>query len=537
MTFAHPLAFWLVLVAIPVVILYMRRVGLDRRTVATGMFWEQVFEEQRARTRWQRWRNKVSLAVELLLVAIGTLAAAGPQIPRPELVVLVIDNSASMDATDVAPSRLAAAKAYAHRLIDALGPDDQMAVLTAGGTPTVVSIADSDRAQLRAAIDSIQPKSALASMAAALRVAEAFPVSPGATRRIVVLSDGCFADAAALSAQHGFELVRFGTPAPNTAITRWTVRRGMADPRECQVLAETRNYSPRSAECQLVVAMEGRPIDTVHVSMPPNGRWQQVFSMTTSAGGTLTARLGPPDAYRADNFAIVYLPPAPTYRIQYTAAGTQYPVLSTQYSVLSTRGSPPSPLFRALLANPLVEIVDAKAADGRRDAGPSVSIQVARLAEDSPILAGVSIVDVYLGGAKPLELTEAAKTHARPLLWMADGTPLGYAIERPEGRVVVLCGSLAESNLAMQTAFPIFVTNALDWLAAPPVRAERDQKPAGCVGAITPSLDLRAPADLGVDPDSAVIRQPRPPARLWPAVLVFAILMMEWCLYQRRWMS
>jgi hypothetical protein len=557
-------------VAVPVVILYFLRVRLDHHTVATGMFWEQALAPERGRARWQRWRNKVSLAAQLVLVAAATLAAAGLQIPPPQLIVLILDNSATMNAADVPPTRLAAAKEFAGRLVEGLHSEDRMAVLTTGGIPAVVSSASDDAAGLQAAIESIPATHEPSQMAGALLAAQAIPVPPGLIGRIVVLSDACFADAAALSGEHGFEMVRFGTPAPNTAITRLAARRTLPDPRVCEVLVETRNYSPRSAESRLVVALDGRPIDTVNVSMPAEGRWQQVFRMTTAAGGLLAARLDPPDAYPADNEATVAVPPAPTLRIQHVegVAGD----------------SQASPLFRALAANPLVEILDPQAAEKPPDAGPSVSIRVfeghvpetlppgpvlvvdptacdlwrvgepvedptvARLAEDSPILAGVRMLDVYLDGARRLELAssplppgETPKGYpgvrALPFLWTADGTPLGYTIDRPQGRVVVLSGNLEQSNLAMQAALPILVANALDWLSGQPVRGT--EKPADCVGGIADArgLDLRGPAELGVEPDAVIIPRPWPPAWLWPAGLALAILVAEWCLYQRRWMT
>jgi hypothetical protein len=561
------MALWLGLVAIPVVILYLLPLRLDRQTVATGMFWEQALAAEAGRARWRRWRHKVSLAVQLVLIVAATLAAAGLQIPRPQLVVLVLDNSASMNAQDVPSTRLAAAKELAGRLTEGLHSDDRMAVLTTGGIPAVVSGPSGDAAALRAAIDSIRPTSEPSQMAGALHAAETIPLpSPGFLRRIVVLSDGCFADAAELAAKYGFEMIRFGTPVPNMAITRLTVRRTLAVPRVCEVLIETQNYSDRPADCRLVVARGAEPIDTINVSMPASGRWQQVFRMTTLAGGRLTARLEPSDAYPADNVATVDVPPLWMYHVALEPAPIQW-VAADAPAMAGER--PDNPLLRALCANPQVKVVDPLAPERPEDAGPSIVIRafqggvpeklprgpalvigpsgcdlwhlgeaiadptVARVAEDSPLLAGVWMLDVYLGGAVRLEMTEAATPRAIPFLWTADGTPLGYAIQRPEGRVVVLAGNLDEGNLAMQAALPIFVANALDWLAGQPVRGA--EKPADCVGGI--SIDLRKAADLGVDWSEITIHRPWPPAWLWPAGLALAILVVEWCLYQRRWMT
>ena len=104
MSFAHPLALLLLLLLVPVALLYWLRVRAPRRTVGTGLFWQKALAEEKARGRWQRWRSKVSLAVQMIIVVLIAVAAAGPQVPAPKRIVLIIDNSATMRATDVPPT-------------------------------------------------------------------------------------------------------------------------------------------------------------------------------------------------------------------------------------------------------------------------------------------------------------------------------------------------------------------------------------------------------------------------------------------------
>ena len=129
MNFAHPLALLLLLLLVPVALLYWLRVRVPSRTVGTGLFWQKALAEEKARWRWQRWRTKVSAAVQMIIVVLIALAAAGPQIPASKRMVLIIDNSATMRATDVQPTRIDAAKEAARRLIESLRSCDEMAVV------------------------------------------------------------------------------------------------------------------------------------------------------------------------------------------------------------------------------------------------------------------------------------------------------------------------------------------------------------------------------------------------------------------------
>jgi hypothetical protein len=514
------MALWLGLVAIPIVLLYLRRPPLERRTVATGMFWQEALAVEARRDRWRRWRPRVSLAVELVLVAAATLAAAGLQIPRPRLVVLVVDNCASMNAQDVAPTRLAAAKELAGRMTDELGTDDRMAVVTTGGIPAVVAGPTGDAAALRAAIESIGPTSEASQMAGALATAETFPLPAGHVRRIVVLSDGCSSANSPLSPrgrgaggegagrEHDFELIRFGAPVPNTAITRLVARRTIPDPRACEVLIEARNCSDRPAGCRLTVVFAGRQVDTVKVSMAAGGHWQQVFRMTSAAGGRLTARLDPPDAYPADNEAAIDVPPLVTYRVTLDSAPSTSAVAGQQ---------PDDPLLRALRANPRVEIVDPEAKEKPQDGGPSVAIRVFRGAPEKLPPGRVLVVDP--AGCKL--------------------APVG-----PDGRLEVLACNPDDSDLATQAELPVLVADALDRLAGQPVRSvEKPARPSlrdgARVGGVEAGrgIDFRKAADFGVDPSEVKIHRSWPSAWLWPAGLALLLLVVEWCLYQRRWMT
>src|ERR1700678_1453022 len=141
MSFANPAALAWGLLAVPVVIFYILKIRLKRVPVSTVLFWQQIFDEKKPRSIWQRLRHLVSLVVQLALLGLLVAALAEPFFPWEALsgrsVILVLDNSASMNATDVSPTRLARAKEEAHRVIGGLRFRDEMAIVLAGAPPRV----------------------------------------------------------------------------------------------------------------------------------------------------------------------------------------------------------------------------------------------------------------------------------------------------------------------------------------------------------------------------------------------------------------
>ncbi len=143
MHFASPTSLFWLLLAVPIVIFYLLRIRLRRVPVSTGMFWNQIFDEQKSRSIWRKLRHMTSLLLQLAFLALLVCAVADPFFDWEQLaarrVVLVVDNSASMQAKLGAVTRLKAAKRRGRRLVRGLRTGDQMAIISATSPPRVES--------------------------------------------------------------------------------------------------------------------------------------------------------------------------------------------------------------------------------------------------------------------------------------------------------------------------------------------------------------------------------------------------------------
>ncbi|MET4429830.1 MULTISPECIES: VWA domain-containing protein [unclassified Mycolicibacterium] len=116
--------------------------------------------ESIAPKRSSRWRHLPAILLVLSML-LFTVAMAGPtndvRIPRNRAVVmLVIDVSQSMRATDVAPSRLVAAQEAAKQFADELTPGINLGLIAYAGTATVLVAPTTNRDSTKAAIDKLQ---------------------------------------------------------------------------------------------------------------------------------------------------------------------------------------------------------------------------------------------------------------------------------------------------------------------------------------------------------------------------------------------
>src|SRR3954451_14331088 len=142
MNLANPTALLWIGLAVPIVIFYILKIRLRRVPVSTILFWRQIFEEKQPRSIWQHLRHLLSLLLQIFFLCLLIFALAEPffhwEVLEARRVVVVIDNSASMNATDVAPTRFARAKKEGQRVIDGLRFRDEIALVAAGTQPQVL---------------------------------------------------------------------------------------------------------------------------------------------------------------------------------------------------------------------------------------------------------------------------------------------------------------------------------------------------------------------------------------------------------------
>lgn len=168
---------WLLLASIPPAILSLYFLKLKRResVVPSTLLWKRAIEDLHVNSIWQRLRQNLLLYLQLLFVALLMLACLRPgwsgMNRAGERRIYIIDQSASMQATDQSPSRLNWAKDQAKKLIEDGSNDDVAMVIATSDRASVEQGFTNNKSLLLKGIDRIEPTARTTDIREALRVA------------------------------------------------------------------------------------------------------------------------------------------------------------------------------------------------------------------------------------------------------------------------------------------------------------------------------------------------------------------------------
>jgi len=512
---------WFLPVAGFIILLYLLKVRRREVRVPAKFLFPAITTDVRANALFQRLRPNLLLFLQLLAALLLLTALARPMIQAkglPGQSVIVVDASASMQATDVAPSRLDAAKNRLRRFVQELNPGEQLAIIEAGAQVRVLASLTSDKQKLLNAIRQIQPTDTAGNMDEALRLAAAL-VGKSNESRIVLLSDGAFppvSDFSAGNAKLVFESL--GTGGDNLAITAMDVQERTGG---LEWFVGVRNFGRQPKKAILEFYAGDKLIDARPITV---GTGQTIGQTLTARQlpEPLEARLKMDDALPSDNRAFRVGVAQKPIRVLLVGEGNFFLeralALEPNVKVDKAPSAPESErgervgggnydliIFDRVAPVPVkARAVMVLRAQGGPIAALGQPVRMPRIVlweREHPLMRYLELGSLLIDSAPRLTPASWAKTLAE-----SQQTPLIVAGEHQGRRWVGVGWNLLESDFPLQPAFPIFIANLMRWAV-------------GEQGSAT-DLTVRTgvPFSLAVDPAETelTVRSPDGNARAYP---------------------
>ena len=489
---------------------------LRRRTVAVpfSKLWEKILRDKEATSLFSRLKRLLSLLVQLALLALLAFALGDPRaaatlIKGRNLVVLV-DASASMQATDVAPAknRLDAAKDEVKKIIRGLGGSDRMLIAQMDAAVTPLGPTSSDTSELERALDGIKPTDARADFPRALRFATD-SLRGVENAEIVVVSDGRLGEAVDASGKvhlgDGIKLsyLPIGRGTRNVGITAFSVRRYPLDKSRYEVMLEVTNTGPESEDVELSLyadppgfrgpaaattksgdkADKGKLVDLTKLRLAPGERLPRFYPNLSGASRALQASIAPigssKDELPADNEAYALLPERRRAKVVVVTPGNTYleaALLLDEYLDVQMV-SPRDYAEKIAPSNAKYDVVvfdGATPADPPRGhaiyldpRGPGSPVKVEgelknpgfdKIERRHPIVRWTALDDVNIAHARKLVPQPGDKVVGAS----AEG-PILVTGQRGGSKFVALGFDPRESDLPLRVAWPLLLLNSINF--------------------------------------------------------------------------
>lgn len=487
MPFTTPLTLLGLLFLPAVIAMYLLKLRRDEAVVPSTLLWTRLVADVEANAPWQKLRRSLLLLLQLLLVIILALLAARPFLERPaglaRDIVLVMDTSASMAATDVAPSRLAAAKATAIDALRELPTGGKVSVIAADRSARIVVNESGDLGRVRAAIEAIPVTTSRGDLGDALELASKLAARSG-DAQILVATDSALAVTPTGRVEAPIKVLPVGRDRKNQAIVALAVRTAASSVTR-SVFISVANLDLVRAARRLEVWGDQRLLEVRDVMLDAQARSNVVIDDVPKDVSAVEVRLvgadpavtTEPDQLAVDDRAWAVIPPQRTRLILVVGEGDPY--LETALSYLPDAelyGEAPATygpaterkdgrpwdlvIFEGFLPatlprSPILAIAPPRTSVLGDVTGTLKGPGIGSLDPDEPILRYVDLSTTHIAEASKLTLPAWART----VIPGPKGAPLLYSGSRDGLPTAVLAFEPRRSDLPLQVAFPILLAN------------------------------------------------------------------------------
>lgn len=487
MTFANPAMLFSLLALVPLVAAYLLKVRPRRRPTTAYHLWEKILQDRRPNRLLYRLRDFLSLLMLTLVFSAIALSLAEPRWnseDRKDLLIL-IDNSASMQTSDGNSTRLEQAKTRAADIVRALDGVQRAAVASVAHELRYASHLSDNPRELLSAVDQIEPTAESLRIEAfpnSLQIGESKPLEETsnpdseeaaenttdfmAQHRVLFLSDGAFGEQ---KLPEGVELLKIGQADNNIGLVAADLRFIPGGPDRLGLYFQLASTGAQPTDIDLIVSreVEGEPqlAKVIPVTVAPGVNPPQVFTIDDARPGRWMVELDHDDALQVDNVAYLVARKDPPITVDVAASDrfflNQSVLAFSHQSGLLELVDQDSQITLALGVSPDVPRAIVLGPSGEspwwENLGSEIDVAAPRLVvEDHPALRHIDPTTIRFVGAKNL----VAPPGSQILVESETGVPLIYVVTKTGSSAVVVNLDPVAAEFYYSAWFPVLVHSA-----------------------------------------------------------------------------
>ena len=486
MNLLTPTALTLSLLLPLIVLMYLLKLRRQEQDVSSTYLWQRLVRDVEANAPWQRLRANLLMFLQLLFLIALIIAIAQPFFWAENIsgnaLILIVDTSASMAATDVEPSRLEAAKAQAQSFVNQATEETRITVITAGHQTQVQVASSQDRRLVLQAINDIEVSMSESDLSTALQLSSAIASRQPDTQTII-LSDGRVTLPQRLNLNGFLSYYPIGIGDNNQGISAISFQQNPSGDNGT-VFAQITNYSMEDVTRRVELYADGNLIDAAEIPLSPGSQAVYLQDSVPAEIESIRVQLSGQDAFELDDQAWAVSSLSEPVNVLMVSEGNRF--LEVSLSLLPNISlASTTPAEYTLSPDQTADITIFDNFTPQDETLPAGSILFIAPPEstnlftltgilEQPSPRAVDITDPILENIAISSINIFEANHYAQPDWArvivtgdstADNGPLLF-YGSPDGqRVAVLAFQLQNSDLPLQVAFPLLTANLLNWLA------------------------------------------------------------------------
>jgi aerotolerance regulator-like protein/VWA domain-containing protein len=531
--FSNPAALWFLTLIIPVVLLYLLKRRRQDYIVPSTFLWKQVIDDSQAYTPFQRLRSSLLMLLQILIIVLFTAILAQPYFAgvskQSRKWVLVMDRSASMQATDERPSRFEKAKEKLNSSLQSIPPVDEIMLISAGSSVDILQNFTLSHDAISRKLREVEPEDTAADWSQVILILK--PLLKESPKPAVLIASD-FANFR-MADSLPFTPLQVGRAIDNIAITKASLEDAAPDFLNQVLYFQLKNYSINKKDVDVEIRAGQTLLNAFTIPIPPGSSAEKTLPINVPDGVPIKILMENADRFALDN---------------------DFTLISHPHQTINVRLESTNPfLRRALQVLPSVRITDAASIvlseSNQTESGiyflKGNRAKTAAMIQWNQASAPLRFVDAGLWQISNYQLLDLP-AGGQPLMETAEGL-VAYSISAGTRRQVVLGFQVDDSNLPVLAGFPIFIQNSLLWIDEGlhpqlPTVTDRERPKEGMIAEDKGYVNFADDQESNLTPQR-VSGEARPDNQIvmvrqdfseWFLIALLATIMLEWWAFHRR---
>lgn len=469
----NPSAFSFIFAPVLLIIFYFLQGGKEKRKVNSLLFWNSLEKDSRSFSIKFKFERDLLFYIQLFIIFLLIFALLRPvltkEVKEVDRLIFIIDRSASLQSTDLENTRFDNLKNEVLKQINNLSSDTKISLIEADSSPEIIYNFSENSDNI---IDYINNMEASSEPLDVQKTFQLIEILKNNNEEIYFYSDGAFnlekEENINIKNQPNFNLIKFGNNIDNIGITNFSIQEKQGLAGQYNSFIEISNYSNENKEVELEVKKGRMVILRDRFVINSGDKFKKVYELRSEESNLFQITLNNKDQYMLDNKIEFRLGDEINDRFFVAFIGKENYFLERVFLVI--------PGVRFVKVNNLSEdyydlyifnevsppenfAKNSIIINSGDEGNDNQVIDIMNWEKDHSIFRFVNFDELKIKKPNYDFISPNSK-----IVLESEKGPLMSLINEENYKKLEIAFSLNNSNLLLQSSFPIFMANVIKWI-------------------------------------------------------------------------